>query len=310
MGTPEISTYSLKKILESKHEIVGVVTATDKPAGRGQKLRQSDVKKFALENHLNIFQPENLKETNFVNDITTLKPDLIIVIAFRMLPKEIWQIPKYGTINLHASLLPQYRGAAPINWAIINGETETGVTTFFIDEKIDTGKIILQKKIPIEQTDTAGTLHDKIMYKGAETLLETINLIEANKHKVIEQEKISQIYKQLNQAPKIFKIDCKINWQNSINDIYNFIRGLNPYPGAWTHLIKEEKKIFTKIFDIEKENELHEHKTGTIFYDKKGFKIAVRGGYIIVKKIKIEGKKTLNSDEFVRGFKLANCIFL
>lgn len=310
MGTPEISTYSLKKLLESNHKIVGVVTATDKPAGRGQKLQQSDVKKFALSKELNILQPEKLKNADFIKNITNLKPDLIVVIAFRMLPKEVWLIPRYGTINLHASLLPQYRGAAPINWAIINGETETGVTTFFIDEKIDTGKIILQKKIPIENTDTAGILHDKIMLKGAETLLETIELIDKNKQEIIEQEKISSKYKQLKPAPKIFKSDCKIDWQNSLDNVYNFIRGLNPYPGAWTNLLRGDKEFSAKIFDVKKEIEEHNFENGKIVSAKKGFKIAVSGGYIVIKKIKLEGKKTLNSDEFVRGFDLSNCTFV
>jgi len=310
MGTPEISTFSLKTILESKHEVVGVVTSTDKPAGRGRKINQSDVKKFAVEKNLKILQPEKLKNPDFIKELSDLKPDLIVVLAFRMLPKEVWQLAKYGTINLHASLLPQYRGAAPINWAIINGETETGVTTFFIDEKIDTGKVILQEKIAIEKTDNAGTLHDKIMIKGAETLLKTIDLIDTNNHEVIEQGKILELNKQLKVAPKIFKADCRINWQESITNIFNFIRGLNPYPGAWCYLVKNEKEISAKIFDVETEHHKHDYSIGEIFFDKNGFKIAVKYGFIIVKKFRLEGKKILNSDEFVRGFNLKDCKFI
>lgn len=310
MGTPEISTYSLNKILESKHEIVGVVTATDKPAGRGRKIQQSDVKKFAIKNELKVFQPEKLKNKVFLDELKALNADLFVVIAFRMLPKEVWQMPKLGTINLHASLLPQYRGAAPINWAIINGEKETGVTTFFIDEKIDTGKIILQQKIDISKYDTAGSLHDKIMTKGAEALIETINLIEKGKHKTIDQQKFVQNNKQLKQAPKIFKDDCKINWDKNLETIYNFIRGLNPYPGAWCFLEKEDKHIFAKIFDVETEEKEHNYANGDIISDKKSFKIAVTNGFLKVNKFKLEGKKTLSADEFVRGFDLNNCRFI
>ncbi len=309
MGTPEIAVHCLDILRSGNHEISAVVTTPDKPAGRGRKLSPSAIKKYAVENNLNILQPEKLKNPDFISQITKLKPDLIVVVAFRMLPKDVWQIPKFGTINLHASLLPQYRGAAPINWAIINGEEKTGVTTFFIDEKIDTGKIILQKEISIEQTDNAGTLHDKIMIQGADILLETVNLIEKNQIDTIEQHKIIKENKQLKPAPKIYKTDCRINWNNDTINVYNFIRGLNPYPGAWAYLNKNNKDIITKIFDVEIENISHNNVPGTIIFDKKNLKIATKNGYIKVKTLKSEGRKKLKANDFIQGFDLKNCIF-
>ncbi|MEA3452497.1 MAG: methionyl-tRNA formyltransferase [Bacteroidota bacterium] len=309
MGTPEIAAHSLKRINESKNNVIAVITSPDKPAGRGRKIRKSDVKKYAQENGLKILQPQNLKNEDFISEIINLKPDLIVVLAFRMLPKVIWQIPKYGTVNLHASLLPNYRGAAPINWAIINGEKETGVTTFFIDEKIDTGNIISQNKITIEYEDNAETLHDKIMLKGADLLLKTIDLIKNKEVKTITQKSIINNKIEIKSAPKIFKDDCKINWNADSEDIYNFIRGMSPFPGAWSILKMENKRLTVKIFSSELITEKHNFKNGTILFDKKNFKIATKDGYIHILDIRPQGKKNMSGADFSRGYNLNNAFF-
>ena len=261
MGTPEFAVPSLNKLYEAGYDIVAVVTAPDKPAGRGMRLTQSAVKKYALEKNLKILQPEKLKNPSFIEELQSLKADVQVVVAFRMLPEVIWNMPPLGTINLHASLLPQYRGAAPINWAIINGEKQTGVTTFKLQHEIDTGNILLQEKINIADDETAGSLHDKMMIAGAELLLKTINQLEAGTLQEIAQSNVP--VSPLLHAPKIFTETCEINWNNEVNEIYDLIRGLSPYPAAFTFL--QGKKL--KIFSAEKELSNEANEPGAIFTD-------------------------------------------
>lgn len=307
-GTPEIAAYCLQKIINSEHKVSAVVTATDKPAGRGYKLLPSDVKKTALENNIPVLQPEKLKNSNFLNELRGYNADLFVVVAFRMLPQEVWQMPKKGTVNLHASLLPDYRGAAPINWAIINGEIQSGVTTFFINEQIDTGKIIKQQKIKINIDDNAGILHDKIMVQGADLLLETINLIKKNEHESIEQQSILN-NREPKSAPKIFKQDCKINWDKNSEIVYNFIRGMTPFPGAWSVLNFPDKNIIVKIPSAKILNIKHNLIPGSIETTKDGIKVAAKTGFIQIENIIPEGKKSMTAAEFVRGHRLDNCFF-
>ena len=307
MGTPEIAVYSLAKIDKSKHEVVAIVTVPDKPSGRGLKLKFSAVKQYAVENEIKILQPEKLKDSDFINELRILNADMFVVLAFRMLPKMVWDMPPKGTINLHASLLPDYRGAAPINWAIINGEKKTGVTTFFIDEKIDTGKIIKQKEISILQTDNAGTLHDKIMIEGADLLLETMDLVENNLFNLTVQDILIDKQTELKAAPKIFKKDCEIDWTQNTENIFNYIRGLNPYPGAWTMVLKEEKEFIMKIFDVEYILEEHKFDIKSIIVEKNSFKIACKNGFVIVKTMQFQGKKRMKTGDFMRGFDISNC---
>jgi len=245
MGTPQFAVTSLDTIFRSKHELLGVVTSTDKPAGRGNKIQQSAVKKYALENNITIYQPEKLKDESFIKNLEELNADLFVVVAFRMLPEIIWKIPKKGTINLHASILPKYRGAAPINWAIINGEKESGVTTFFINEKIDTGDVLQNEKISIVDGQTAGELHDKLMLVGSKLLIKTINTLEKGNYKTRKQKKTEN----QSVAPKLRRENTKIDWSKSAFSIRQLILGLNPYPGAWTIINKEEKPYNFKIFN-------------------------------------------------------------
>ncbi|TVZ57236.1 methionyl-tRNA formyltransferase [Lutibacter sp. Hel_I_33_5] len=297
MGTPDFAVTILKHLVENNYTIVGVITATDKPAGRGRKIHQSAVKKYALSQDLPILQPKNLKSKEFVADLENLKANLQIVVAFRMLPKTVWQMPEYGTFNLHASLLPEYRGAAPIHWAIINGETKTGVTTFFIDDKIDTGEIILQEEIDIESDETVGGLHDKLMHLGANLVSKTVDLI--SKGKVITAK---QPEKEEKSAPKLYPDNCKINWNDSLDSIYNHIRGLNPFPTAWTTIYNKEEEISAKIYGIKKINEKHKYDAGKIIASKKELKIAVKNGYILIEEIKLSGKKKMDSKSLLNGF--------
>ncbi len=297
-GTPEFAVAGLKLLLENNYNIVGVVTAPDKPAGRGKKLKASDVKIFAQKNNLKILQPANLKSDEFINELKQLNADLQIVVAFRMLPEIVWNMPPMGTFNLHASLLPQYRGAAPINWAIINGEKETGVTSFFLQHEIDTGNIILQEKISISENDNAGTLHDKLMNLGAKIILDTVKLIESGNVKTIPQDKIET--ENLKKAPKIFKNDTKINWENNSEFVYNFIRGLSPYPTAWTKINNKILKIYSARKTSETNNS---NKPGNIITDKKTFlKIACKDYYLEILELQLEGKKRLKTPEFLMGF--------
>ena len=309
MGTPDFAVEPLKKLIENNYNIVGVITAPDRQAGRGRKVKESAVKIYAKKQGLKILQPEKLKDEDFNKELKSLSPDLQIVVAFRMLPEIVWQLPKLGTFNLHASLLPQYRGAAPINWAVINGEKKTGLTTFLIDEKIDTGRIILQEEVEITEVESAGSLHDKLMFKGGNLVLKTVNIIAEGKFDAVNQEKYIKNNLYLNQAPKIYKADCKIKWSSSINNIYNFIRGLSPYPTAWTifHSIENNNTLTVKIFEVEMISKEHEFLNKDIISDgKTHFHIAVLGGFISVKSIQLEGKKRMKIDEFLRGFDLSN----
>ncbi len=306
MGTPEFAVETLDLLLQNNYNVVGVITVPDKPAGRGQQLQQSAVKKYALEKGLNILQPEKLKDENFLEQLNKLKADLQIVVAFRMLPEVVWNMPPMGTINLHGSLLPNYRGAAPINWAIINGEKETGVSTFFLQQEIDTGKIIFQERTPIRENETAGEIHDKLMHIGAQLVLKTVHAIENDNYPQIDQSDLITANEPVKNAPKIFKTDCRIDWNRSEDEIHNKIRGLSPYPAAFTDFVSPDGKIIpVKIFRSRKENKMHVLATTTIITDSKSYiKIAVKNGYILLDEIQIAGKKRMAVDEFLRGFQL------
>lgn len=306
MGTPEFAVASLKSLIDSGFNVVAVVTAPDKPAGRGQKLQESDVKQYAKTLNIPILQPEKLKDTGFVDQLLHLKADLQVVVAFRMLPEVVWSMPRFGTINLHASLLPQYRGAAPINWAVINGDKKTGVTTFFIEKEIDTGKIIHYKEVEITDTDNAGTLHDKLMETGAALLAQTVSSIIAGNYPQVDQNSQLPEGAVLKPAPKIFKDTCRINWNTNIDSVYNFIRGLSPYPAAWTVFenMQTGEKLSAKIFETRRESANHNQLPGTIVTDEKNYlKVAVEGGFLQINVLQLEGKKRLSMDEFLRGFK-------
>lgn len=297
MGTPDFAVTILKKLIEDKYNVVGVITAPDKPAGRGRKINQSAVKKYALTQNLPILQPTNLKNEDFLKELQDLNADLQIVVAFRMLPTVVWKMPKEGTFNLHASLLPEYRGAAPINWAIINGETKTGVTTFFIDDKIDTGEIILKSEIDINENEIVGELHDRLMHLGADLVTQTVDLISSGEVMTTKQPELEE-----KAAPKLFPHNCKIDWNKSLSEIYNHIRGLNPYPAAWTNIKNGEEEISAKIYGVEKENTNHDLEIGKIVTSKKELKVAVKNGYLIIKEIKLSGKKLLDIPSLLNGF--------
>ena len=308
MGTPEFAVASLQGLIAAGCNVVGVVTAPDKPAGRGQKIHETDVKRFALTHPtIPILQPEKLKDPIFIENLHTLHADLFVVVAFRMLPEIVWSMPAKGTINLHASLLPQYRGAAPINWAIIQGENLTGVTTFFIEKEIDTGKVILTETVSITETDNAGSLHDKLMNVGAGLLVKTVTAIASGTF--IPKDQLGKIQPEdLKTAPKIFKETCVIAWNSTVKVVYDFIRGLSPYPTACTTLVHGETKqhLTVKIYETEMEVATHPHSPGTLFTDDKKFvKVAVSDGYLHLKSLQLEGKKRLGIEEFLRGFK--NC---
>ncbi len=294
MGTPDFAVATLDALVKADCQVVAVITAPDKPAGRGRKIQQSAVKKYAVAHQIPTLQPTNLKDPNFVEELKVYKADLQIVVAFRMLPKVVWQMPKYGTFNLHASLLPEYRGAAPINWAIINGETKTGVTTFFIDEKIDTGTIILQEETEISPTETVGELHDKLMEIGSKLVVKTVEDIASGNVKTTKQPE-----KDLKPAPKLFPETCKIDWEHPLDDIYNLIRGLNPYPAAWTY-IKGSTKL--KLFDVAKHNVEHQRSIGTIFSENKQIFIAVKDGLLEVKSLQMAGKRRMDAKSFLNGY--------
>ncbi|APZ48191.1 methionyl-tRNA formyltransferase [Polaribacter reichenbachii] len=297
MGTPDFAVTILKHLVDNNYNVVGVITATDKPAGRGRKLNESAVKKYALSQDLKILQPKNLKNEDFHKELKSLNADLQIVVAFRMLPKAVWQMPKMGTFNLHASLLPEYRGAAPIHWAIINGETKTGVTTFFIDDKIDTGEIILQEEIEITNTETVGSLHDKLMFLGAGLVAKTVDLIEAGNIETKKQPELEE-----KSAPKLNSENTKIDWSDNLDNIYNKIRGLNPYPTAWTLIKNDDEEISAKIYNIEKIEEIHNYELGKLIFSKKEIKVAVKNGFINIKEIKLAGKKKMDATSLLNGF--------
>ncbi len=299
MGTPDFAVPSLKILIENNYNVVGVITAPDKPAGRGLQPRFSPVKKFALEHKLKILQPEKLKSENFISELKSLNADLQAVVAFRMLPEVVWNMPPLGTFNLHASLLPQYRGAAPINWAIINGEKETGVTTFFLQQQVDTGKIIFQDKVAIRDDETAGELHDELMVKGAELVLKTVRTIEQKNYTLQKQPMESN----LKNAPKIFTETCKIDFKKPVNTIYNLIRGLSPHPAAFTFF---QDKIL-KIYKAKKIEQPHSYMIGEIITDNKTFfRIAASNGFIEVIELQPEGKKRMNVTDFLNGLRGKN----
>lgn len=297
MGTPEFALPSLKILVENGYQVVGVITATDKMGGRGGKqLIISPIKKYALEQNIPVLQPANLKSPDFLAELKSLKADLQVVVAFRMLPESVWNMPPLGTINLHGSLLPKYRGAAPIHWAVINGDRETGVTTFKLKHAIDTGDIILQRKLPIGESDTAGDVHDKMMFLGSQVILDTVKLIEKGDLQFTAQDET-----QVSKAPKIFHEDCLINFDNEGSVIYNFIRGLSPYPGAYYFLDNKELKILKAGF----EEFYHEFETGKIYTDNKNYlKITCRNGAIDVLELKLAGKKNMNVKDFLNGFSM------
>ncbi|AXG70605.1 methionyl-tRNA formyltransferase [Kordia sp. SMS9] len=299
MGTPDFAVATLQALLDANYNVVGVITAPDKPAGRGRKLHQSAVKKFALANDLTVLQPTNLKRTSFVSALKALNANLQIVVAFRMLPKVVWQMPEYGTFNLHASLLPDYRGAAPINWAIINGETKTGVTTFFIDEKIDTGAMIFQEEVLIDPSENAGSLHDKLMTIGSGLVLKTVQHIEKDEVSTTIQPTIEET----KTAYKIHKETCQIDWTDTIDNIYNKIRGLSPYPTAWTTLYNGEDRYTIKIYEVEKIVEAHQHAVGSVISTKKEVKIAIQEGYIFLKIVQLPGKRSMEISALLNGFR-------
>ena len=294
MGTPDFAVPSLDILVQHNYKIVGVITAPDKPAGRGQQLHQSAVKKYAVEKNLAVLQPEKLKNADFINELKALEPNLFIVVAFRMLPELVWQMPEYGTFNLHASLLPQYRGAAPINWAVINGEKETGVTTFFLQQEIDTGNIILQEKINIEDEDNAGSVHDKLMDIGSQLVLKTVQKIEENS--VTEQPQELTTSKH---APKIYKETCLIDWNKPVLEIHDLIRGLSPYPTAFTHLDGKVLKIYKSEVILRQAHDDKAYLTDNKTY--LSFKCA--DGYLDILELQLEGKKRMKVDEFLRGHK-------
>ncbi len=300
MGTPQFAVASLNALYQSDHEIVGVVTVADKPAGRGQQIRFSEVKQYALEHDLPVFQPEKLKDENFINTLQSLQADLFVVVAFRMLPEVVWSMPPLGTINLHGSLLPAYRGAAPINRAIMNGESETGVTTFFLQQEIDAGSIILQKSIAIEENETAGELHDRMMNTGAETLKETVDLIASEKADAVKQDVLIAQGRTLKHAPKIFKEDMRIDWNRPVQEVHNHVRGLSPYPAAWTLLQGKVLKVFFGRMELAS----IENIAGEMTTDQKTFlRFACTNGWYYITDLQWEGKKRMSVEEFLRGFK-------
>jgi methionyl-tRNA formyltransferase len=301
MGTPEFAVASLDALVKAGCNIVGVITAPDKPAGRGMELQQSAVKKYAVENNLHVLQPEKLKNPEFLEELKSLQADLQIVVAFRMLPEVVWNMPPMGSVNLHGSLLPQYRGAAPINWAVINGEKETGVTTFKLKHEIDTGDILLQQSFAITETDNAGDVHDRMKEMGAQLLVRTVKgLAEGSLHE-LPQSKINNLKSTaLKHAPKIFTETCKIDWNNPVDEVYNLIRGLAPYPAAFTFL--QDKKL--KIYKAEKIYESATDTPGSFKTDSKTFlHFACNNGFISLLELQLEGKKKMAIADFLRGYR-------
>ncbi len=306
MGTPDFAVASLKAILNAGYQVVAVITAPDKPAGRGKKLSRSAVKRYAVERGLKVLQPLRLKDPDFIEELKVLKADLQVVVAFRMLPEQVWDMPPMGTINLHASLLPQYRGAAPIHNAIINGEKETGLTTFILQKEADTGNILLRKKLKIGPEETAGELHDRMMVVGGQLLVETIERIFKKDITPINQLQLVQPGTLLKPAPKIFKENCRIQWNNDLDTVHNFIRGLSPYPCAFSELNSPKGDTLTvKIFKVSREKSSSQLHPGTILTDGKNYiKVAVVDGFIRLHELQLAGKKRLQTAELLRGFVL------
>lgn len=305
MGTPDFAVESLQALVENGYQVVGVITAPDKPAGRGRQLSESAVKQYALQKGLKILQPDRLKNPEFIAQLESLKADLQIVVAFRMLPEVVWKMPPLGTFNLHASLLPQYRGAAPLNWAIINGEKETGITTFLLSHEIDTGQIIYQEKVAINEHDTVGDLHDRLMTLGAELVIKTVDALALNEVEPVDQSQLINHSEKVKQAPKIFKEDCRIDWTKDVESVRNLIRGLSPYPTAWTELIHVEsnEQITAKLFQAICDNRSLPAAPGTLVTDgKKYLNIACSDGWLSITELQLSGKKRMNVEELLRGF--------
>ncbi|MBI9052439.1 MAG: methionyl-tRNA formyltransferase [Bacteroidales bacterium] len=308
MGTPDFAVEPLKLLVENDYNIVSVVTNPDKPAGRGQKINESAVKKYAEAKGLKILQPDKFRNEDFLMELKNLNADLQIVVAFKMLPEVVWSMPKFGTFNLHASLLPHYRGAAPINWAIINGDKKTGISTFLLQHEIDTGNILFQEEIPILEDDNVGIIHDKLMYAGANLVLKTVDAIIEQNYTPLNQNTLINNPNEIKHAPKIFKTDCKIDWTKDMNSIHNLIRGLSPYPAAWTEIYNSDKKsIQLKIFSTRKEEAIHNNEIGEIITDLKTyFKVSVNNGFINILELQMAGKKRMPVNEFLRGFQKIN----
>ena len=305
MGTPDFAVEPLRKLVEGGYNIVGCITMPDKPAGRGHKIQFSPVKEYAIEKNIPLLQPEKLKDEDFLSDLKAWNADLQIVVAFRMLPESVWNMPRLGTFNLHASLLPQYRGAAPINWAVINGEKETGVTTFFLTHDIDTGNIILQEKIKIEESDNVGTVHDKLMTIGADLVTQTVDKILDGSISTTQQSMLYKSEAELKPAPKIFKETCKIDFSQPANQIHNLVRGLSPYPAAWCELVsKKGESTPVKIFETEVISSESKEAPGSFSFDKKQINVQTGEGTIRIKSIQYPGKKRLSAEEFLRGFRM------
>lgn len=316
MGTPDFAVESLRQLVEGGYNVVGVITMPDKPMGRhGSVLQPSPVKQYAVEKGLRVLQPVNLKDEAFVEELRSLKADLQIVVAFRMLPEVVWNMPPMGTFNLHASLLPQYRGAAPINWAIINGDTETGITTFFLKHEIDTGEVIQQVRVPIADEDNVEVIHDKLMNLGGRLVTETVDAILAGTVKPVPQEELVNLSEEeLRPAPKIFKDTCRIDWTKGVKAVYDFVRGLSPYPAAWTELVHPQggvqvMKVFQaeKVFVSQTENSFvpHKEEVGTVSTDGKTYlRVALTDGYLNILSLQLAGKKRMPVADFLRGFKV------
>lgn len=305
MGTPDFAVASLRALVENNYHVVGVITAPDKPAGRGRQLNESAVKQYALKQNLRILQPEKLKNPEFLAELQSLKADLQIVVAFRMLPEVVWNMPPMGTFNLHGSLLPKYRGAAPLNWAVINGETETGVTTFLLSHEIDTGRVMFQERIPIEENDTVGDIHDQLMEIGARLVLKTVDALAEGKVMAVDQTQMLAEGAELKHAPKIFKEDCRIDWARDCESVRNLIRGLSPYPTAWTEMVHPDKDevLTAKIFSAVKDHSAMSGMPGTILTDRKKYlKIACADGWLNILEIQLSGRKRMKVDELLRGF--------
>ena len=306
MGTPEFAVESLKRLVEGGYNVVAVITMPDKPMGRhGSVLQASPVKQYAVSQGLKVLQPEKLKDEAFVEELRSLQADLQIVVAFRMLPEVVWNMPPMGTFNLHASLLPQYRGAAPINWAVMNGDTETGITTFFLKHEIDTGEVIQQVKVPIADTDNVEVVYDKLMMLGGDLVLETVDAIINGTVKSIPQEEMFASEAELRPAPKIFKETCRIDWNKGVKGVYDHVRGLSPYPAAWTELCAEEgKPQVLKIYETEKVFAEHHLPVGTVDTDQKTyFRIAVKDGFVNLLSLQLAGKKRMEVGDFLRGYR-------
>ena len=306
MGTPEFAVESLKRLVEGGYNVVAVITMPDKPMGRhGSVLQASPVKQYAVSQGLKVLQPERLKDEAFVEELRSLQADLQIVVAFRMLPEVVWNMPPMGTFNLHASLLPQYRGAAPINWAVMNGDTETGITTFFLKHEIDTGEVIQQVKVPIADTDNVEVVYDKLMMLGGDLVLETVDAILNGTVKSIPQEEMFASEAELRPAPKIFKETCRIDWNKGVKGVYDHVRGLSPYPAAWTELCAPEgTRQVLKIYETEKQFKEHALPAGTVDTDQKTyFRIVVKDGYVNLLSVQLAGKKRMNIGDFLRGYR-------